>query len=292
MAQTEPRKSFREFAPAKVNLFLHVLGKRADGYHDLDSLVVFADVGDHLAAAPEKRWGLTVTGPYADQLRGGDPADNLVVRAARVTEEWAWGKDRDLSPLHFTLEKHLPVASGIGGGSADAGAAMRLCAHAAGLALDADLYARAAALGADVPVCLFGKPAWMSGLGEKIEPAALPGGFGLLLVNPGVEVATAEVFKRLGADPVARKAVPRQKFKSADALISFLAKMRNDLEAPAREIAPVIGEVLDNIEKTSPMLARMSGSGATCFGLYACQEDADAAAHAVREARHDWWISS
>jgi len=288
MAQTE----LRAFAPAKVNLFLHVLGKRADGYHDLDSLVVFADVGDHLTAVPADKWGLDLGGPYADGLRSGDLTDNLVLKAARAATDWANEKGQELPPLHFTLEKHLPVASGIGGGSSDAAAVLRICAEAAGLAIDDDLVARAAALGADVPVCLFGKPAWMSGLGEKIKPARVPEGLGLLLVNPGVEVSTAEVFKRLGAGAVIKKTLPRPTFQSTDELISFLVKTRNELEAPARQIAPVIGEVLVNIEKTSPLHARMSGSGATCFGLYARQEDADAAARTLRETHHDWWISS
>jgi len=288
MAQTE----FRAFAPAKVNLFLHVLGKCADGYHEIESLVVFADVGDHLTAVPADKWGLDLSGPYADGLRSGDLTDNIVLKAARAAADWANEKGQELPPLHFTLEKHLPVASGIGGGSSDAAAVLRICAEAASLAIDDDLVARAAALGADVPVCLFGKPAWMSGRGEKIKPARVPEGFGLLLVNPGVEVSTAEVFKRLGAGAVIKETLPQPTFQSTDELISFLAKTRNDLESSAREIAAAIGDVLDDIEKTSPLLARMSGSGATCFGLYTSRDDADAAAHAIREAHHDWWISS
>lgn len=280
----------REFAPAKVNLFLHVLGKRGDGYHELESLVVFADVGDHLTAAPADKMGLSLSGPFADALRGFDPEDNLVLRAAKVTEEWAWGENKDLPPLHFTLEKHLPVSSGIGSGSADAAAAMRLAAGAAGLTIDADLYARAATLGADVPVCLFGKPAWMSGLGEKLAPARVPEGLGIVLVNPGVEVSTAEVFKALGAGPATVQERNRPDLHSVEELAAFLKSTRNDLEAPAFAAAPVIRKVIDAIEETSPHIGRMSGSGATCFGLFASIGEAEAAALRLREAHHDWWV--
>jgi 4-diphosphocytidyl-2-C-methyl-D-erythritol kinase len=273
------------FAPAKVNLFLHVTGRRPDGYHLLDSLVAFADCGDVLSASAAAELSLAITGPFANGLAG--EADNLVLRAARALAAEAG------VPAHarLTLEKHLPVASGIGGGSADAAAALRLLCHLWRIAPDpAALDLLALRLGADVPVCLRCQPARMGGTGEKLELApALPPCF-VLLVNPGVAVATAAVFgARTG--PFSAPASLPAGWPDVAAMAADLAALGNDLEAPARGLCPAIGDVLAAIAaQPSCLLARMSGSGATCFGLFADVAAAELAAGAT--ARAGWWVWS
>lgn len=279
-----------QFAPAKINLFLHVLGRRADGYHDLESLVVFADIGDRIAAEPAEQSGLAVEGPFAEALADLPQKDNLVTRAARVAQAWGLKQGAVLPPLKFTIEKNLPPASGIGGGSADAAATLRLCAEALSLEVDGDLYARATELGADVPVCLAGKPSWMAGIGEELVPVEVPGGLWLLLVNPRVEVPTGKVFGMLPANSNAREVTRPEAFADAATLITFLKDTANSLEAPALAIAPIIGEVLEALRDTSTPLARMSGSGATCFGLYENETTARDAATSIRDAHPDWWV--
>lgn len=271
---------FEDLAPAKVNLALHVTGRRADGYHLLDSLVAFARVGDRLEAEPAPGLSLTLAGPFAAALGAG--ADNSVLAAAALLRPPGRG-------AALRLVKVLPVASGLGGGSADAAAALRLLARLwdrplpdAGAVLS---------LGADVPVCLAGRPARMRGIGEDLSPVALPP-FWLALVNPGVPVSTPAVFAALAArtnpalpDPPA--------FPDAAALFAWLAAARNDLEPPARVLAPPIEEALSAL-KAQPgcALARMSGSGATCFGLFATEAPALAAMSALRAARPGWWIAA
>ena len=249
------------FAPAKVNLALHVTGRRADGYHLLDSLVVFAGVGDRLRATPAAHLALSVTGPEAAGLADGvTRTDNLVLRAARLF---------DRPPgLRLTLDKHLPVASGIGGGSADAAAALRLVAAMTGQAMPA---AEAVlTLGADVPVCLAGRPARIGGIGERIEPcAALPKGAALVLVNPRIPLSTPSVFAALATRENPPLPSLPTRFATFAELSGWLAQGRNDLEAPARGLVPAIGGVLDSLGAAGAPLARMSGSGATCFGLFA-----------------------
>lgn len=260
------------FAPAKINLTLHVTGRRADGYHLLDSLVVFADLGDRLTVRPTGTASLTVTGPMA----GGVPTDgrNLVLRAAAAMGVAAG----------ITLEKHLPAAAGIGGGSSDAAAVMR--ALAAGGAALPD---RPEALGADVPVCLFARPARMSGIGERIEPVAGMPDLPAVLVNPGVAVSTPEVFRGLERrDGGEMPAIPG--FSGPAACIRWLAVRRNDLQPPAVALAPAIGEVLDALSATGAGLARMSGSGATCFGLFDTIGAARAAAERIVAANPEWWV--
>lgn len=267
-----------EFAPAKVNLALHVLGRRADGYHLLDSLVVFAAVGDVLRAEPADALTLEVSGPFAAALF--EP-DNLVLRAARRLAETAGIVPR----ARLVLDKRLPVASGIGGGSADAAAALRLLARLWHLPpTPAEL---ALALGADVPVCLDCMAARMSGIGESLAPAPRLPPCGLVLVNPGVAVATADVFRvRTGpfSDPLALPAG----WPGAAAMAADLGRRGNDLEAPAVTLAPAIGTVLTALRALpGVLLARMSGSGATCFALFATAEEARAAAAGI--ARPGWW---
>jgi 4-diphosphocytidyl-2-C-methyl-D-erythritol kinase len=271
---------FEELAPAKVNLALHVTGRRADGYHLLDSLVAFARVGDRLEAEPAPGLSLTLAGPFAAALGAG--ADNSVLAAAALLRPPGRG-------AALRLVKVLPVASGLGGGSADAAAALRLLARL----WDRPLPAAGAvlSLGADVPVCLAGRPARMRGIGEDLSPVTLPP-FWLALVNPGVPVSTPAVFAALV--PKTNPALPDPpSFPDAAALFAWLAAARNDLEPPARVLAPPIEEALSAL-KAQPgcALARMSGSGATCFGLFATEAPALAAMSALRAARPNWWVAA
>jgi len=278
-------------APAKINLTLHVLGRRADGYHDLESLVAFAGTGDDLRLEPGGALALHVDGPTA--LLAGGEADNLVVKAARLLRERVEG----LKVGTFHLTKRLPVAAGIGGGSSDAAAALRLLARLNGLSLAHPALREAARLtGADVPVCLEPRARMMRGAGEELGPAlSLPRLFAVL-VNPRVPVETPAVFKALGLQPgqhLPGGAHPAAEASSPSALIAALKQARNDLEPPARRIQPLIGEALGLLrEAPSCRLARMSGSGATVFGLY---DDCEAAAEAgkqIRRLRPDWWVKA
>ncbi|AHM03854.1 4-diphosphocytidyl-2-C-methyl-D-erythritol kinase [Roseibacterium elongatum DSM 19469] len=269
----------QEFAPAKVNLALHVTGRRDDGYHLLDSIVVFADIGDRLTISDAPDLSLSVTGPRAADI----PTDsrNLVWRAA----EWlAAGRGAAI-----TLDKTLPPAGGIGGGSSDAASALR------GLS---DLWARprpapqeVLPLGADVPVCLFGRPARMQGIGEVVcDLPDLPA-LWMVLANAGVEVPTGPVFKAL--THAENAALPEPDWTDLPSLVAYLCHARNDLEAPARALVPVIGEVLDHLEaQPGCLLARMSGSGGTCFGLFGSAEAAQMAAARIGESKPDWWVDS
>lgn len=275
------------FAPAKVNLYLHVTGRReGDGYHLLDSLVVFAGTGDKLRFAPSDRLTLEIEGPGAWLLSAND--DNLVLRAARLLAE-ALGR-----PAHaaITLEKHLPVASGIGGGSADAAAALRGLLSLWDAEMDEDkLKELGLKLGADLPVCLTGRPTQMSGIGEILTPAIeLPPAW-LVLVNPRIALSTPAVFKARTGDftPAAPLTGP---IADAEALAEALDSRHNDLAHPAILIEPTVAAMLAAIATTEGcLLSRMSGSGATCFGLYADEETADNAADALRAAHSGWWIS-
>ena len=270
-----------ETAPAKVNLFLHVIGRRADSYHLLDSLVVFAEVGDEVRMEPADCLSLGVEGPFAGGLTTG--ADNLVLRAARGLAEAAgivpWGR--------LTLRKNLPVASGIGGGSADAAAALRLLCRAWRVGPDPGVLARLAErLGADVPVCRAGRASRMGGVGERLEPAPALPVCGIALVNPGVALATADVFRARRGAWSAPAELPAR-WPDAAAMAADLARQRNDLEPAAVALQPVIADVLAALAATPGcLLARMSGSGATCFGLYA---SADAAARAAEGMGPGWW---
>jgi 4-diphosphocytidyl-2-C-methyl-D-erythritol kinase len=271
-----------EFAPAKINLHLHVVGRRPDGYHLLDSLVVFAGIGDRLSVSPADDLSLSVAGPFAGALEA--EADNLVLRAARGlavrTGIAAAGK--------LVLEKHLPVASGIGGGSADAAAALRLLGRFWGLD-PKTLGVLAGSLGADVPVCLAGRPALMSGIGELLEPAPRLPDLGIVLVNPGVAVSTPAVFRSRSAAFSNPARFPAHGWDDAGSLVESLRTTHNDLETPARLLAPEIGDVLDAVAATQGcLLARMSGSGATCFGLFPTPMAAREAVSAI--VRHGWWV--
>lgn len=270
-----------EAAPAKVNLFLHVTGRRADGYHLLDSLAVFGPAADRLSATAAQSLSLTLAGPFGATLAA--EADNLVLRAGRALAAEAGCSTG--AALH--LDKHLPVASGIGGGSADAAAALRLLNRLWGCGLDAVALARIAApLGADIPVCVASRPARMQGIGEEISAAPDLPECGLLLVNPRVPVATPAVFlARQGG--FSRPAELPTTWANAADMAADLARLGNDLEVPALTLCPVIAEVLAAL-RIAPgcLLARMSGSGATCFGLFATPGEAVAAA---QDMPADWW---
>jgi 4-diphosphocytidyl-2-C-methyl-D-erythritol kinase len=271
-----------EPAPAKVNLFLHVLGLRRDGYHLLDSLVVFPDVGDTLRAVPAETLSLRIEGPFAAALAADQ--DNLVLRAARVLAAEAGIAARG----HLVLSKHLPVAAGIGGGSADAAAALRLLCRLWQIEPEPAVLARlAGGLGADVAVCLGARPRRMGGVGDLLGSAPVLPTCGIVLVNPGVALATAEVFQARRGTWSAKAELPAS-WLDAKAMADDLRRERNDLQPPAIALRPVIGEVLALLEATQGcLLGRMSGSGATCFGLYADQGAAKRAASELR--RPGWW---
>ncbi len=276
----------RRTAWAKINLALHVTGRRDDGYHELDSLIVFAGIGDGLEIAPGPQITLEIAGPFAPALRAAG-SDNLVVVAARALAE-RYGVTVG---ARLRLDKQLPVAAGLGGGSADAAAALHGLVDLWGLdAPAAELHAVAASLGADVPVCLAGRPSFVAGIGERVVAApALPPAW-LVLANPGVPLSTAAVFaaRRGGFSAPMRW---REPIVDLRAWAARLAACRNDLEAPALGLVPEVREVLATLRDTAGcMLARMSGSGATCFGLYAVEAAATAAARRIAATRPGWWV--
>lgn len=277
-------------APAKINLTLHVLGRRADGYHDLESLVAFAGVGDLLTLRPDEELALTVSGPNAAGLGAGD--DNLVLRSARELAKRIEG----LRVGSFHLLKRLPVASGIGGGSSDAAAALRLLARHNGLAItDERLVAAARATGADVPVCLDPRARMMRGIGERLGEPLKPEPLFAALVNPGVAVETGAVFSRIGLQPGQSKDSARHPVIPPDtdrtSLLALLQKGRNDLEDEACSLAPVIVDLLAVLRAAKgSRLAGMSGSGATCFALFANCRQAARAARAIRRDHPGWWV--
>lgn len=279
---------WERLAPAKVNLFLHVGPLSPDGYHPICSLMTFADFGDGLSARKSDAPALTVRGPGAESLGG---PDNLVSRAAEALRRRA---RRPVAPLAIALDKRLPVAAGIGGGSADAAAALRLLDEAWSLRLgEAALMEIAAELGSDVPACLAGRPVIAEGRGERLSPAPASPGFDAVLVNPGVASPTGPVFAAYDQGPAAtadRPALP-EAFESVEEAAALLALCRNDLEAPAVGLEPRIGDVLETLRgEPEALLARMSGSGATCFALCAGDIEAEGLAERIEAMRPDWWV--
>ncbi len=283
-----PAAALQEAAPAKINLALHVTGRRADGYHELDSLVVFTAAGDRLAASPGDAMSLTIEGPMAAGLA---VEGNLVLKAAEALRQRA---SQPRPGARLVLRKHLPVASGIGGGSADAAAALRLLDRLWRLGTSSEeLQQIAGRLGADVPVCVHSRSARMTGIGERIAPLASLPELSLVLVNPGCAVATPEVFARLATRENPGLPPLPATFSSPAEVAGYLRGCRNDLQAPARAAAPVIGEVVAALAGSAGcLLARMSGSGATCFGLFPDAVTADAAARALAAHRPGWWVTS
>ena len=285
--------ALNETARAKVNLTLRVLGRRVDGYHDLESVVAFADCSDRLTLAPGKDLGLATGGPRAQEC--GETADNLVLKASRLLGE----RVANLATGVFQLDKHLPVAAGIGGGSADAAAALRLLAKANGIELgDPRLLEAARLSGADVPVCVRSEACVMTGVGESLQPLSLPV-MPAVLVNPRMPVATKDVFAALGlrngelhvgvSDMIEAIVWPDAGAPMGDWL-RMLSDGTNDLEAPAIRIQPVIGEVLAALHATGAKLSRMSGSGATCFAIFDSDADARKAAQTILRDHPQWWV--
>jgi 4-diphosphocytidyl-2-C-methyl-D-erythritol kinase len=281
---------FGEQARAKINLTLHVLGKRPDGYHELDSLVVFADFYDRLSFTPGPEDRLSIEGPFGGAIDG----ENLILKAKRVVSGWL---GQEISG-EFRLEKNIPVAAGVGGGSSDAAAAIRVllkaCGHQGGVE---EFIEKAAAIGADVPVCLYNRAAWMRGLGERVTPALDIAPLPAILVNPRIKVSTAEVFKRLAAVPLLPGEAPFPALAGADLTspekaAAALRHGRNDLEPPAVAIEPAVERTLAAIRgQEGCLLARLSGSGPTCFGLFPTQENAKSAAEALGREHPGWWVA-
>lgn len=274
-----------EAAPAKLNLYLHVVGRRDDGYHHLDSLVAFTETADRLRAEPAPELSLSVDGLFADGLRG--ERDNIVLKAARALALHASVS----AGARITLIKNLPVASGIGGGSADAAATLRLLRRLWRLDTgDATLHGIATTLGADVPVCLAGATAFMGGIGDELSPAPRLPPVGIVLINPRVPLITARVFQARNGR-FSRPARFDETPEDAKALAALLGARGNDLEAPAATLVPAISAVLDAL-RASPgcLLARLSGSGATGFGLYDSEAAAAAAASWIGAREPHWWV--
>ena len=279
----------RAAARAKINLNLHVVGRRDDGYHELDTLVTFAEFGDVVTARSNPEGpplGIELAGPFADALMDAapSPADNIVVKASAGLRTLAERQGIACPPVHITVEKNLPVAAGLGGGSADAAAAIAALSRLWSLPGDLpDRHMLPRLLGADVAMCLASRPLRATGVGEVLAEVPMPA-FPLVLVNPRVVVLTKDVFAHEALGHSGSQAAP------GDDLIEHLAATRNDLEPPARMLAPEIDGVLDTIGRTKGCrLARMSGSGATCFGIYATPAEAEAAAAAIAEAKPGWW---
>ena len=277
-------------APAKINLTLHVVRRRADGFHDLESLVIFAGVADVLALDPSVPSGLTVSGPTATDA--GDTEGNLVLRAARALAERVPG----LRAGGFHLVKRLPVGAGIGGGSSDAAAALRLLARLNGLGVDDERVRDAArATGADVPVCVHPRSRMMAGTGDRLGLPLMARPLYAVLANPGIHVPTPAVFERMGFEPgeardLGEHPVPHDGL-GHEAFVDLVRSGRNDMEPAALSIAPAIGDAIDVLGATAGhRIVRMSGSGSTCFALYDDRRAARAAAARVSGARPDWWV--
>lgn len=276
----------RASAPAKLNLYLHVTGRRADGYHLLDSLVVFAGIADTIEVKPARGLGLRVDGPFAAALDATSLNDNIVVRAARSLAEAA----RIDANVAIRLTKRLPVAAGIGGGSSDAAATLGLLSRLWATDLPpGELDAIAVSLGADVPVCRFARAAFVGGIGEEIVEAPPLPRAALLLVNPLAPLPTNAVFAaRRGAYAASGRFTESP--RDAAALASILRERRNDLTDAAASRMPAIREIVAEIAaRPGCLLARMSGSGATCFGLFDAMGEAQASAAAIKAAHPDWW---
>ena len=278
-------ETLTELAPAKINLTLRVLRRRADGYHDLDSLVAFADLADTVRFTPGDVFSLRVSGPGAAEC--GDLSANLILRAAEALAIKVPGLTRGV----FDLDKRLPVAAGLGGGSSDAAAPLRLLARANGIAAnDPRIVAAAENVGADVPVCLDPVARVMRGIGHDLGPPVGLPPLPALLVNPRVAVPTAAVFRALAVTPQGNPA-PANPPTASGALTDWLQTQGNDLETPARTIAPVIGDVLDALRALPGAdVVRMSGSGATCFALFPSLAAAKAAEAALSAAQPHWWV--
>lgn len=276
----------RIVAPAKLNLFLHITGRRDDGYHLLESLVAFTAFGDMLEFSPDHTFSLNVTGPFSDGLAAGD--GNLVMKAAQALARHAGGG----RGAAITLHKHIPVGAGLGGGSSDAAATLLGLARLWELPVSApDLHSMASSLGSDVPVCLVPKAAaWVTGVGEQVTPVPFFSGVSVLLAGLRTPLLTRDVY--LGfSGAFAAPVTPPAALRSLDALIRFITPLGNALEAPATALQPQIGGILAALRAAEGcLLARMSGSGSTCFALFQDVPAARQAAHGLRRAHPEWWV--
>lgn len=276
--------TLREMAAAKINLYLHVTGRRANGYHELDSWVVFAEIGDTLEAAKSDALRVEIQGVYAHSV---PKDDNSIIKAARALA----AHYKVVQGATITLTKRLPVAAGIGGGSADAAAALRLLVRLWGLAPRAgELEALAASLGADVPVCLRSESLYMNGVGEVLSDAPVCTGWPVVLVNPGKALSTPQVFGAREGDFSSAMRHPSE-FASLGGGVQFLRQAKNDLQPAAVSLVPEVEMVLAALDvQGGCLMSRMSGSGATCYGIYTTQEDARQAATRLAAAYPEWWV--
>lgn len=279
-------------APAKINLALHVTGQRSDGYHLIESLVVFTGLGDLVSASLADADGFTLEGPEAGSLSGQDTQGNLVVRARDALREAAERSGIKLPPVAIRLEKRLPVASGIGGGSADAAATLKLLCQLWDYHPESQHLSQIALrLGADVPMCLNGHPLIARGIGEKLEPVELGFRLDMVIINPRIGVSTPAVFSALHSRHNSPLPSPDQ-FTDRGGLLDWLSRTRNDLEQPAQALAPEILACLKALRKSGALFARMSGSGASCFGIYKDTEAALEAANQIRQKMPGWFIAA
>jgi 4-diphosphocytidyl-2-C-methyl-D-erythritol kinase len=286
LAQNSP-EGLSIFAPAKINLYLHIIGKRSNGLHILDSLVVFAGYGDIVSVTSSAELTLTIEGPFAKNLSTCN--DNLVIKAAKTLAKFAGIEPK----AHIILTKNIPVSAGVGGGSADATATLRALTELWKISLSkAELMHLAQKLGSDVSVCIAGGPSFMSGTGEKIIPAPILPNFWMVLVNPNVAVSTRDVFSKYGAD-VSTDKVFKEIFQSTDKMCDALATCKNDLTPAAITVAPVIQDVLGALQRTKgQMLVRLSGSGATCFAIFSNKIAAKIAAKNLSQKYPQWWVKA
>ncbi|MCM2503175.1 4-(cytidine 5'-diphospho)-2-C-methyl-D-erythritol kinase [Aureimonas altamirensis] len=275
-------------AHAKINLALHVVGRRADGYHLLDSLVAFADAGDRLTLTPADDDALHLSGPFGHGLKGHD---NMVARALALARQVGEAHGHAIGPLSIQLEKNLPIASGIGGGSADAAAVLRALSPGMPQAARQDLARAALDLGADVPMCLDGRALVARGIGEALSPLPQFPALPMVLANPGIAVSTPAIFRAL---PKAENGPlpdrPGQGFETVESVVAYLALCRNDLAAPAMRLEPVIATCLHALQAAGAAHSAMSGSGATCYGLFEDASQAQRAAGAMAAAHPGWWV--
>jgi len=286
-AELDVSLSVTELAPAKINLALHVTGQRPDGYHLIESIVTFADVGDSLTFSPADEDRLTLSGPFAAAITSG--AGNLVASARDGLRRLLQARGLEAPAVAIHLEKNLPVASGIGGGSADAAATLRglLRLWSAGSISMDEIEALALSIGADVPMCMAGRPLIASGIGEKLSPLTGMPRFTMVLGNPLRGVSTPEVFSRL-----ASRQNPGLVLNDPRNWMSILTAARNDLQDPASDLVPEIGKLCDLLRSQGAVLTRMSGSGATCFGIFDSRPSADHAVGMLQAARPDWYFAS
>ena len=272
-------------APVKINLYLHITGRREDGYHEVDTLIAFTDFGDEIAAQASDTLKVSAEGAFADELPQGE--DNLVVKAVEALRHEAG----EIRHAHVTLSKRIPLAAGVGGGSADAAAAMWAASRVWGLDTKdkVDLFKVGRPLGADVPACLYRRPAFAAGIGQDLIAAPTLPEAGILLVNPGIKLSTPSVFRARSGGFSPDMSDPAATLDTVPRLVSFLEDRANDLTDAAIKLCPAVRDVLDTLERLPGCrMARMSGSGATCFGIF---DDIDAAraAEQALDAPDHWW---